>query len=179
VRFWPPQTDKPDITDRPMLARITGIENQMVALQTEVKDIKNSPPQKHQPLATTYKWISLEDIKGDLKGQKPPHTLNLPDDSNVALKSWRDILTACCRFVLSNNPSLPIPLPDSAGKKLFIFSYQKPEYRVTVDEIEYNGKKIYIYLNYDSNHCLKNAIYILGQLPAGMPSNAAVAFEKS
>ncbi|RPI26966.1 MAG: hypothetical protein EHM70_18360 [Chloroflexota bacterium] len=177
ARFWPPQPLKPEPPNHPMLARITTLENQIAVLQAELQAIQKSTNTDPRTRAPIYEWMPLDEFSGNLQGKKPPQILRLPDGSQVALKSWRDILAACCRFVLANNLNLTLPLPDRSGKKVSIFSYDPPKHEVTYDEAEYKGKKLYIYLNYDSNHCVKNAVYILGQLPSGKPSQAAVAYE--
>lgn len=174
--FWPQQRGPNILDERLISSRISTLESQYSALLAAQAPAPSAPAQDTQGLEPDTEWILLEDIHEDLKGKKPPRLLRLPDGSQVAIKKWRDILAASCRFVLVKNPQLSIPLPDRAGKKISIFTYTRPDKEVTIDEVEYNGKKVYIYLNYDSNNCVRNAAYLLKHFSIETTFSAAVTY---
>jgi hypothetical protein len=65
--------------------------------------------------------------------------------------------------VLANTPNIPIPYPDRSGRKVSLFDTNKPPKGISYVTEKYNGQTIYIYVNYDANNCIANAIYILEQ----------------
>lgn len=116
-----------------------------------------------QPL----QFQSLTSLPKDLRNVRTPQSLSLPDGTVIPIHHWRDILSECITFVLKTNPSIQIPLKDKAGKHMSLIDYSKINMKGTVIQTTYNGKTVYIGLNYDSRNCVANAIYILGLLPSG------------
>lgn len=108
-------------------------------------------------------FVELENVD-DIAGKKPSY-LRLPDGSILKIRTWKDILRESCKFTLSQNLSIPIPFPDRVGKKVLLFNYIKPPKGISYITDEYNGKTLYIYVNYDSYNCVANSIYILAQVP--------------
>ncbi|GAA4493692.1 hypothetical protein GCM10023172_02590 [Hymenobacter ginsengisoli] len=110
-----------------------------------------------------------------MPGQKPT-SLRLPDGSVRLIKTWKDILLEVCRFLLLHHKHLTLPLPDKAGKKTYLFSFNKPLKGSSVSA-SYQGKPIFIYTNYSAKDHLANAIYIEALLPADVRrQKVAVAF---
>ncbi|MBN1317520.1 MAG: hypothetical protein JXA42_18705 [Anaerolineales bacterium] len=112
-------------------------------------------------------FVPLDSLKADLHGKPSPKWLRLPDGNIIPIHYWRDILVECVKFVLGENLSIPVPLPDKAGKKISLLSHDKSDRKVTQVEMTYGGKTVHVHLNYDTNNCVANAIYILGYLPKG------------
>jgi hypothetical protein len=109
----------------------------------------------------------LTSLSANLRNRKAPTALRLPDGKVVSVSHWRDILEECINFVLKVNPSLPIPLIDNAGKSKFLIDYSSSSTSGAILQTTYNGKPIYIYLNYDASNCVANALHILKYLPVG------------
>lgn len=123
-------------------------------------------PETHVSSALTPEtFISLTDLEENLAGKKPPVWFRLPDGTKKPVKSWRDILLESVNFVLNFQPSLPIPLPDKAGKKCKLIDFQKMTQKGMIVKGKYQGREVFIYLNYDSNHIISNAVYVLNFLP--------------
>ena len=126
----------------------------------------------------TLEFIQLDGLD-EIAGKKPTH-YRLPDGTILKIKAWKDILRESCQFTLKHNAAIPIPFPDRIGKKVCLFSYDKPAKGLTFFTEEYNGKKIYVYSNYDSNNCVANAVYILEKVPKELKINKpAVVLDKS
>ena len=110
--------------------------------------------------------------------QRKPTRLRLPDGTILKIEKWKDILRECCKFALDSNPSIPIPLPDRAGKKVSLFHTLKPPLGISYLTEQYNGQTIFIYVNYDANNCIANAIHVLKQVPASLlVAEPAVSFD--
>lgn len=139
--------------------------------------VTNPLPSVTPPVTVQNTFTPLSALQQNLKGQKAPKLLCLPDGNVVKVKTWADILWQCCQFVLANNLTLKLPMPDKAGKKVSLVSFQKPLHDVSYKNMTYQGQTIYIILNYDSNNCVANARHVLNYLPAGkFVSEAAVSF---
>lgn len=111
-------------------------------------------------------FIPLSALPFDLKGKKPPKKLRLPDGSINHIRYWRQVLSESIKYVLKKNPRLPIPLPDCAGGDINLLSGTRPNQNVTILEWDYNGRRVYSYVNYSATDCVRNAIHILKYLPA-------------
>lgn len=131
----------------------------------------------HTPASAGSKsgFISLDDIKPRqlTPGQKPKQ-LQLPDSTVVALKSWKDILVQVSMYVLQHCPSTPIPFPDKAGKKTFLFSWNKPKDGIGYKETTLQGRQLFIHTNYSAPDCVANALHALKLLSEA--TTVAVAF---
>ena len=103
--------------------------------------------------------------KTDLKGHMAPKVLRLPDGSIKQIKYWREILHQSILFVLANTANLHLPLPDKVGKKNKIVDYQKMDQPGIIVNGTYQGKEVFIFLNYSANNTVKNAEYVLSFLP--------------
>jgi hypothetical protein len=108
-------------------------------------------------------------------GQKPKK-LRLPNGTIKPISIWKDILLETCYLVLDTNSHLPLPLPDKAGKKRFLFSTTKPATGSST-QATYKGKPIFIGTHYSAADCIANALYALTQLPSDLKSSSlAVSF---
>lgn len=178
AKYWPAA----DETNQPVSApsnekQLEELTRSLISLQTELGEIKVKlaesgkpepkikPQEPSQPVDQNQIFTSLEHLPPVLTGKKAPKVLRLPDGSLVPVNSWCTVLFSCVRFALNHHPSLPIPLPDKAGKKVCLLSETPPHRNDRFEKVDYNGKSIYVYLNYDSNHCIANAIYILNIVP--------------
>jgi len=138
---------------------------------------QGKPIKPPDPIIDTKDFVELTKLPADLTGKKPPVSLLLPDGSMKEISKWRDILLECCRFVLAHTPSLQFPIPDAAGKKVKLVSLDPLPEGIAQYKIDYNGQQLNIYTNYDSRHCVINALHILKYLiRAKAKFNAAVRF---
>jgi len=148
--------------------RIDELENLIANLQKKVAELTPSNQVKPPVLITPPPplqegFVSLADLD-EIAGKKPTR-FRLPNGEVVEINTWKDLLRESCKFTLAHNPSIKIPFPDSKGRKVSLFSLQKPANKVSFVTEQYNGYKVYIYLNYDSNNCVANALYILEKCP--------------
>ena len=148
--------------------RVDELENIISNLQKKVTELTPSAPNKvisQQVPNTTQpeEFIPLTELD-EIAGKKPSQ-FRLPDGEIVEINTWKDILRESCKFTLAHNTSMQMPFPDRVGKKVSLFSLEKPANKVSFVTEQYNGQKIYIYLNYNSNNCVANALYILEKSP--------------
>jgi len=148
--------------------RVDELENAVANLQKKFNELvpvsasRQTSSAEKRPVQSE-KFVPLQDLD-DIAGKKPLR-FRLPDGEVLEINTWKDILRESCKFALAHNPNILIPLPDRVGKKVSLFSYEKPANKVSFVTEQYNGQKIYIYLNYDSHNCVANALYVLGQVP--------------
>ncbi len=148
--------------------RVDELENIISTLQKKVTELSPNVPskvvsQQTQTKLETETFILLAELD-EIAGKKPSK-FRLPDGEIVEINTWKDILRESCKFTLAHNTLLKIPFPDRVGKKISLFSLEKPANKVSFITEQYNGQKIYIYMNYDSYNCVENAMYILEKLP--------------
>ena len=163
ARYWPI-----DQSIDVLSQRVDELENAVANLRKKSASISSvtgevtEEKEGAQP-AKDIAFIPLDELE-DITGKKPTH-FRLPDGQVLEINTWKDILRESCKFALEHNPSIPIPFPDRVGKKVSLFSHERPANKVSFVTEQYNGSKIYIYLNYDSHNCVANALYVLGQVP--------------
>jgi hypothetical protein len=190
ARFWPEEQ-----TIDVLAQKVGQLESALASLQKEVSQLtalqqvrptltKPSPPTIPLPLPTGPSTISADQVFVDLDtivdvtGKKPSF-LRLPDGAVVNTSSWGAVLRECCKFALANNPHIPIPLPDRAGRKVRLFDAVKPPTGISFVTEDYNGGTIYIYVNYDANNSVANAVHVLNQVPqAAKKAKAGVVFSQ-
>jgi predicted type IV restriction endonuclease len=168
AQFWtvdikPVETWKPEQMQKTAKAALlnqpsSGTEGKKaVSVAAEKKPAPELPPSQN--------YVLLTALEANLKGKPAPTSLLLPDGSTRAIKYWRDILAETVIFTLQNNPDISIPLSDKAGKKIYLLNTTLPDQKIAYLQTMYNDQTIYVHLNYDSNHCVENALYILGFVP--------------
>jgi hypothetical protein len=113
-------------------------------------------PIPNQPSVSFVELGAIEDAVG-----RRPTQLRLPDGVVLSVRGWQAVLRECCKFVLSNNPGLPIPFPDCRGMTVELIRTVKPPPTHAFAAVQYNGQTVYIYHTYDPNSCVRNARYIL------------------
>ena len=145
--------------------RVDELENIISTLQKKVTELSPSKGVREEPPINAEEdvYIPLADLD-DTAGKKPSK-FRLPNGEIIEINTWKDILRESCKFILAHNASLDIPLPDRVGKKISLFGLAKPAFKVSFVTEQYNGQKVYIYMNYDSYNCIENAIYILDKVP--------------
>lgn len=147
--------------------RMDELENTIANLQKKIAKLPQNVVEQSvrgdQNPAKEEKLILLQDLN-EIAGKKPSR-YQLPDGEFLDISIWKDILRESCKFALAHNPSIAIPFPDRVGKKIALFSLEKPANKVSFVTEQYNGQNIYIYLNYDSYNCVANALYVLEQVP--------------
>lgn len=182
AKFWPVENTDELIQRIEQLESTVATLQRLISLQTPLPTNGSAgrtettlpavsmPP----PIQVTYTdLVSLTDITG-----KKPLRLRLPDNSTLTVKRWKDVLRECCKYTLSSNSSISIPLPDRAGRKVALLSLTKPAAGISYVTEQYNGNTVFIYVNYDANNCVANAQYILSfAISTEKGTTAAVAVE--
>lgn len=161
AKYWPIEQSIDVLSQR-----IEELENTVTLLQKTINEHINKPPIDYNDKygnSELSNFVLLSELD-DTTGKKPIQ-YQLPDGRIIDIKNWRDILRESCHFVLDNNNEISIPFPDRVGKKVSLFSYEKPPKGIGFVTREYKGKTIYFYLNYDSNNCIANSIYIIKFAP--------------
>lgn len=168
AKYWPVEQ-----TINMLSQRVDELENIIATLQKRFADLTQNQKgmsitanQKKLSQNVIDKFISLEELD-DIAGKKPSR-FRLPNGEILEINGWNDILRESCKFALEHNSSIPIPLRDRVGKKVSLFSFERPANKVSFITEQYNGEKIYIYLNYDSYNCVANALYVLEQVPQNL-----------
>lgn len=180
AKFWP--VENTDV----MGQRVDQLESLVATLQRQMSLYPNAtaaslaasitsaaPTTQQVPNSTTVQPTSqsmvsspasgaFQDLTSltNITGKRPTH-LRLPDGSIVEVKRWKDVLRESCKFALATNATIPIPLPDRASKKVSLFSTERPATGISYLTEQYNGQTIFIYINYDANNCVSNALHIL------------------
>jgi hypothetical protein len=153
------------------------LESEVVAVHQELAELQKiggrieqiaESPSGPEPAVVREGMTRLEEL-GNVAGTKPSQLL-LPDGAIVAIRTWTEVLTHCCRFTMQRNSAIKIPFKDAAGKKVDLLALSRPPRGITYFEIEYQGQQVFVYTNYDSNNCVRNALHILDQLPKGIRS---------
>lgn len=187
AKFWPEEQ-----TIDTVAQQVTQLESTVSTLQKELTELKarqatntasnqmlsaaQSVVDSHVSL-TGRKFMELDSLSNVAKTK--PSLLQLPDGSIIKVAVWKDVLRECCKYTLANNDQLPIPLPDRAGRKVNLLNTVKPATGISYVEEEYKGQPIYIYVNYDANNCVSNAVHILKYAPASaVKMKAGVIYEK-
>lgn len=166
ARYWPEEKDVDELSQQ-----LNQIESKVANLEKEIERLKASKTEiqvktsKEDKLSDTTQeeFIPLEEI-GKVTGTSPSR-LRLPDNTLLSVNYWSDILRECCKYAMENNPNIPLPLPDRSGKKVKLFDVVRPPKEISYVEVEYQGRSVFIYTNYDSNNCVSNSIHALNQVP--------------
>jgi hypothetical protein len=172
AKFWAEEQ-----TIDTLAQQVAQLENTVATLQRDLVQLQAAVPSF--PKATVTPYHSIPDELGsqtaatlieldqvDPGSKRKPSRLRLPDGTLLKIGAWKDILRECCKFALSKNPSIPIPLPDRVGKKVSLFNTVQPPTGISYVTEQYNGQTIYIYINYDARNCVANALYILKFVPS-------------
>lgn len=172
AKFWP--DDKSEIPPSDQLSQqVLALRNEISSIRTLLSSMQKpteveKSTEKNQNASTKVDstLVNISDLLGHIRhGMEPPVALRLPDGDIVPIKTWRDILIQSSIFVLKNNPSIPIPFFDKAGKSVYLLDFKPPRERIGNYPFEINGRMIYIYTHYDLINCVKNSLHILSQLP--------------
>jgi len=123
------------------------------------KDLGNNSPQSLDD------FVPLKDL-GYLAWTKPSR-FRLPNGEIKEIKTWKEVLVESCKFALEHNPRIPIPLPDKAGKKRTLLSYEIPTSPGRIEQMPHphNETMVYIYVQYSANDCVENALLVLEHVP--------------
>ncbi len=141
------------------------------------KQILHTAPASPPATMKKHNFIDLDKL--DSIAGKKPSLFRLPDGNILDVRAWKDILRESCKFALENNPDIPIPFSDHRGKKISLFNTFAPAKGISYITEEYNGKTIYIYVNYDSVNCVENSLHVLKNvLNSVMKISPAVVLRK-
>ncbi|AII52447.1 hypothetical protein [Hymenobacter sp. APR13] len=132
-------------------------------------------PQKEATDQTAFIGLTHLTTLPALPEQKP-RQLRLPDGSVLAIKTWKDILIKTSLYVLQHQPAVTIPYPDKAGKKKFLFGWEKPAAGIGYKETTLYGRPLFIYTNYSAPDCVANTLHALKLLSGKETEAVAVAF---
>ncbi|TDN35947.1 hypothetical protein E4631_04425 [Hymenobacter sp. UV11] len=137
--------------------------------QPTAKSVTTVPARNYYPLSV--------DLAGPDSQLGKPQWLRLPDGTEHALKTWKDILLKAAELVLQSQDKLPLPLLDKAGKKTALLSWVQPKAGLSFNKLTYQSKPAYLYTNYSATACVANALYLLQHLPkSAAAADTAVAF---
>ncbi len=184
AKFWPEEQ-----TIDTLAQQMAQLENIVATLQRDLTQLQGAavpavlslmptpfPVAVGTARATVPTFIELTQVDTTL-GNKPTH-LRLPDGTILKIGKWKDILRECCKWALTMNPTMPLPFPDKSGRKVSLFNIVKPATGISYVTEHYNGQTVYIYVNYDANNCLANALHILKQVPSNyLKTKPAIAFD--
>ncbi|QKG55382.1 hypothetical protein GKZ68_01255 [Hymenobacter sp. BRD128] len=153
------------------------------AISEAIMEPASPKPQRHPTdksvaavQAKNYYPLAIDLTNPDKKLGKP-QWLRLPDGTEHALKTWKDILLKAAVLVLQTNDKLPIPLLDKAGKKTALLNWSQPKTGLSFNKLPYQGKEIYLYTNYDAKGIIANALQLLKLLPTSKrETEPALAF---
>lgn len=165
ARYWPEQKDVDELSES-----INQLQSQISVIQLELAKIKKgSEPSAVTEKKSTTAQTKLENMTalleiGNVTRTKPSELL-LPDNTIVPVNTWTDVLSQICMFTMANNPKMSIPLKDASGKKVELIRLSRPPRGISFFETEYQGNKVFVYTNYDSNNCIRNSLHLLEQLP--------------
>ena len=181
AKFWPIEETIDALTQRvEQLESVVQTLSKQLLVSQQPTSPQSTPQTNHlaQSIASPKQsFIDLDKISNP--AGKKPSAFRLPDGTILDIHAWKDVLVESCKFVLENNPSIPIPFPDRIGKKISLFDLTAPTKGVSYVTQDYNGKTIYIYTNYDSVNCIENALYILKKAPTSLDKNTpAITFRK-
>ncbi|MBL1193611.1 MAG: hypothetical protein D8M60_04565 [Chloroflexi bacterium] len=163
ARYWPNENNVQDL-----LQQVNQLKSEVSSVQLELARNKKSiisEKNNEANASTEESSLHIEEFTrlsniASATGTKPSALL-LPDSTIVRVTTWTDVLTQCCKYTMENKKSLRIPLSDAAGKKVNLFSLTAPPKGITFFETQYEGKRIFVYTNYDSNNCIRNSIHVL------------------
>lgn len=175
ARFWNEEED-----DDTIKTRLAQLESTVTSLRSEVDTLKRGivvadPPPPPQTGPESAGLIAL-DAATNLTGKRP-RLLRLPTGALIEVRTWKDVLVESCKTVIASTPALPVPLLDAAGKKVALLDKSPPPKGLSHVSANYGNGSVYIYTNYDANHCVMNALHILQHLPKEKRlAEAAVAY---
>jgi hypothetical protein len=167
AKFWQGTRSSDNGVNEQLAKEILGLRSEISNLKQILSTLNQSVPVEiiTSPIAEKHdskgRFVELSSLPQKLTGQKPPVMIRLPDGSTKRVSKWRDILLECCHFVLSQNQTITIPLSDAAGKKVKLLDTNPPSEGIAQHKVNYCGRDIFIYANYDAGHCVKNAIHIM------------------
>ena len=124
--------------------------------------------------STVGRTLPLSQV-GDITGTKPT-MLCLPDGTQKSVSAWSAVLSECCLYCLHNNPHLVIPFLDKSAVSVYLLDFAKPGAKVSFFETIYQGKPLYVWLNYSALRCVKNALHALAQVNGAKGGEATVTF---
>lgn len=167
ARYWPTDTDVEDLSKQ-----INQLESEISSLKQEVAKNKSSDTilkQEQKAIVSNFLRVGQgEDLvklrDSDDVYKTSPSFLVLPDSTEVEVSSWREVLTHCIKFTLRHNHNITLPFKNAAGKKIDQLALVPPRKGVAYFVDEYQGKKVYVYVNYDANNCVRNSLHILKEL---------------
>ncbi|MBA3469270.1 MAG: hypothetical protein H0T53_06450 [Herpetosiphonaceae bacterium] len=158
------------------LIKLQALDNQLAG---GTQPLKGSASQEVLRILPSYQNLTFTDLTNlkDVTGKRPAY-FRLPDNSIIVVKRWKDVLRESCKFALATNAVIPIPLPDRAGRKIALLSLIRPATGIAYVTEYYNGQEIFMYVNYDANNCVLNALHILQYATvSGTKTHPAVVIE--
>ncbi|MBA2616819.1 MAG: hypothetical protein H0U91_01445 [Rubrobacter sp.] len=158
------------------VTKLRSLEKRIKVLEEANPSESLAPSQaKTSTKTASSAWQPLSGLSS-LKGTRPSN-FRLPDGQEIPVKRWGQVLFEACRYSLTENPNLPVPLLDKAGKKTTLI--QEPPFPSNINskEMEVRDRTLYVYVNYDASKCAANAAYVLDLVPENAKQEpAAVIF---
>jgi len=147
-------------------------------LRNDVADLKQqlaalSGKGNLPPIVSPLKWVPLDKVKTATNTR--PTSLRRPDDQEVQVRYWKDVLRECCKYALDVNPALTIPYADKAGQKVKLIDTVPPSSNLSSVSVVHQGRTLYIYTNYDAATSIANALHILNDPTVASKHNGQAA----
>lgn len=134
--------------------------------QPPPRRLTKKAPENALPATSTKNYILLSiDLTNPEKQLGKPQWLRLPDGSEHALKTWKDVLIKVTELVLQSQEKLSFPLRDKAGKKTVLLDWHQSGKERSSQQIAYRGKTAFLDTHYSARDCVANALYLLNLLP--------------
>lgn len=156
----------PEIQEDP-LKKIAQLASDLDSLKKDIQSISKALGKADlavfdsaTSMQNALNFVDLKEIQKKFPDSGKPTHLQLPSGEVIEIKTWKAILLESCKYVLSTVKNVLIPFVDKAGKSTLLISDTKPFTKVSYIETSYQGKTVYIYLNYDAKNCIANALYI-------------------
>lgn len=170
ARYWPEAKDVDELS-----IQVSALESTVSSLEKDLERLKASRGDRR---LSEGRGSELSGEKRGSVGLVPlssidnatgtrPSRFRLPDGTTLSISSWSDVLRESVKFAMETNPLIDVPHPDKAGRKIDLLGVARPPKNISYTEVEYQGRQVFIYTNYDSNGCIDNAIHILKQVPEG------------
>lgn len=171
----------PEIQEDP-LKKIAQLASDLDSLKKDIQSISKALGKADlaafdsaTSMQNALNFVDLKEIQKKFPDSGKPTHLRLPSGEVIEIKTWKAILLESCKYVLSTVKNVPIPFVDKAGKSTLLISDTKPFAKVSYIETSYQGRTVYIYLNYDAKNCIANALYIFDKYcPSEFKSAPAV-----
>ncbi len=115
---------------------------------------------RHYLNKQTDEWLTLPQV-AEIVTYSKPSRFRLPDERELALKTWREVLVAACEFTLEQNPYLALPFRDVSANSINLMSLAQEYQTSKVAVIDIAEKRVFVYIHYSARAALANIAHVL------------------